>query len=211
MVIPLSPQIMFDLYLMCCTWEWEAACKKAGRDDNDTVRPVRRETPLQRFLRLGPVAKDTEPEKSPFSFHRTTLDKVLRVLKGMELITDLQVRSMRNDRDLQNMFYRQCREKHVAASDRHDLEGTLEPLIYLHDMRTPMNKKRLTRDVFYYPTASGQRLGRSIAHQYRGTITKDQYFAELARQADEAPRSPSGKAAIARRYRQRVKEETSSA
>ncbi len=206
--IPLSAQVMFDLYLMCCTWEWENACKKAGRTDGDTVRPVSKETPFQRLMRLGPGADDEGSETSPFKYHRPTLDKVFRVLRGLNLITELQVKSMRTDRDLQNLFYRRSRQMHTADSSRHDLEGTKEPLIYLQDMRKGVNKKRLTRDIFYYPTANGQAAGRNIANRYKSTISKDAYFAEIAKQEAEHPRDRVGMAAISSRYRAKIQEET---
>ncbi|MFA7310200.1 MAG: hypothetical protein WC050_04840, partial [Candidatus Paceibacterota bacterium] len=141
-------------------------------------------------------------------YYRTTVDKVLRILNGMELITELQIKSMQTDRELQNLFYRRSRQMHSSDPSRHDLEGTKEPLIYLHDMRTSLNKKRLTRDVFYYPTANGQSVGRRVAVQYKDRITKETYCAEVARQEAEKPRTAKGKSAMFGDYRKRVEKET---
>lgn len=206
--IALSAPIMFDLFLMCCTWDWENACVKAGRKDGDYIRPYVKETSFQRLMRLGPVAAQIEPEKSPFAFHRTTPDKVFRVLGGLHLITELQIKSMRSDRDLQNLFYRQSRQLHSLDPDRHNLSATKLPLIYLHDMRSAVHKRSLTRDVFYYPTGTGQSAGRLVAERYKETITKDSYSAEIKRQEERGPQSPSGRAAMMNKYRQKVEEET---
>ncbi len=185
--IPVTPQTLYDIVLLCCVWDWNTAAVKAERER----------------------AADPQSLVSPFRFYRTTADKIVRILRGLELLSDVQVKSIRSDAAIHLYFSRKTKQLHTGSLDRYDLLSPKECIIFCADMSKKMNRARLLRDIVLIPTSAGHTAAETLVSRYAPQITRGRYEAEMLRQ-EEVFRgvSEAGRGAMMKRYHSRVEEET---
>lgn len=60
----------------------------------------------------------------------------------------------------------------------------------------------------FYITDHGENFLADLESKWENLLTKEQYFAEIKRQEEEAPRTKSGRGAMMARYNKKVRDET---
>ena len=175
MQIQITPQVFFDLFILCLSWQWD--------------------------------------EKS-MRYMFTTVDKVVRILSGLGILTDRQRKVLYKDRRTQVLFLKNCgfvssideagdgRKRQVVLSSR-------EPLVISHDPTRDFSYKRMLRDYRIFLSRSGKAYADSIEHKYSSIVTHYLYQAECDTQ-EESIKNSKVKAKLIFNYRVRVAEETSS-
>lgn len=174
MAITITPQVFFDLFVLCLSWQWDG---------------------------------------SRLTHMWTTVDKVVRILAGLEILTEKQRKVLFQDRRTQSLFAVKCgylssNFQHYGDGEKRNLVLTSQKLLLVsHDSATDFSRKRLLRDYRIFMSDRGRLHAQSLEETYAGLITRESYLAECARQ-ETALGDRRRRAAVLSRYRQRVEEET---
>lgn len=186
MVLTITPEVFVDLMRLCLTWEWEKAKDRAKASHN-------RENPLY-ATQLG----------------WTTVDKIVRILHGLEIVTKKQRSMFYKDRRLQYLVLRNTEA--AAIGDpllSRVLQDSKKDFVLQCEMAESINREKMLRNTRFYITTRGQTVARLVSGKYATSITKERYFSEIERQNDLLPRGPGSMETIVTNYRQKVEEETS--
>lgn len=148
-----------------------------------------------------------EPELG-YAHTWTTCDKVLRILSGLEIINETARQMIPKRMDVRRFFTRSlfiCWPGHFEDP----VEGLRKQQERLVAYRSTSGRgettDRLLYDVRIHLTDAGARYAERQQERYQHIITRESYLREDTRQEDAfVAMSPAAKAAIARRYRQRV-------
>ncbi len=184
MALFITPQVCFELFLLCLTFEWEQA-------------EVRYAATMDRKQPLYPV-------KTGF----TTIDKIGRILQGLGILTKKQRALLSKDRRLQFLVIRHADT--IAPGQWFDtpLHNSKRELLIQCDLGVIDNRERVLRNMRIYATVYGRTKAEALKSKYAGMVTKESYFAEIERQNASLPASKAAQAAIFARYGERVDEET---
>lgn len=182
----LTPPVFVDLLILCLSWEWE--------DGVDKFRAQ---------LGKSDVTELRFPEQRGF----TTVDKILRILVGLGIVTDKQKRVLYKSRPLQSLVLRRLAT--ATYGDIHSFrKQTQKDLVLRCDPVEDINREKMLRTMHFFISETGETTARSLVDKYRSVITKEQYLAEIKLQEARLPKGSSKRAAVIDRYRQRVEEET---
>lgn len=171
--IVLTPDVFFDLFVLCLSWQWD-------------------------------------PKSLTFAW--TTVDKVVRILHGLDIVSDKQRRVLYRDKRTQGLFRMRSlfmfgRSPEGCSGEKR--EGVLNSrfrLVISVPMASDVNRERMLRDYHIYLTRRGKLYAGSIEAKYRDFITSERYFAEIERQGTFLDRSEA--ALVMENYRARVNRET---
>ena len=185
MALVLTPDVFLDLMRMCLTWQWERALDRQKASHN-------RENPLY-----------------PTQIGWTTVDKIVRILCGLTIVTTKETSVLYNDRRLQ---YLALRNAEIVASGDQDLLRILESsnrdFVLQCAAAESINREKMLRNMRFYITRAGRTKAEALFIKYAGTITNARYFAEIENQDSNMPESSAGKASVMSNYRKKVAEET---
>jgi hypothetical protein len=117
----------------------------------------------------------------------TTVDKVVRILSGMEILTSAQKKNLYLDAKLQRIFLKSaCLHEGGSGtfipSEHFEDDIRLNITIPSSKIHTALSRERMLRDYRIYITARGQKYGLLGAKSYEDIITFEAYFAEIERQ-----------------------------
>ena len=135
----------------------------------------------------------------------TTVDKVVRILNGLGIITDQQKEILYKNKVLQQLFLRKSSHPPGHDYSAHLVLPSPSLIVIGYDFAKDMNRLRLLRDYRIYLTARGKQYAQSIESQYAKVITAEKYHEEIKRQGEL---EDGAKAAVMSKYRDRVEEET---
>lgn len=174
MTITITPQVFFDLFILCLSWQWD---------------------------------------ESRLTHMWTTVDKVVRILAGLEILTEKQRKVLFRDRRTQSLFAMKCGyspsnfREYGDGEKRNMVLMSQKLLVVSHDSAADFSRKRLLRDYRIFMSHRGRLHAESLEAKYANVINRESYCAECARQAAELA-DPKARSAVSKRYRQRVEEET---
>jgi hypothetical protein len=175
MAITITPQVFFDLFVLCLSWQWDE----------------------RRLTHMW-----------------TTVDKVVRILAGLGILTDKQRKLLYRDRRTQSLFRKSCGyipsnlQEYQDGEKRNLVLRSVKLLVVSHDSAGDFSRERLLRDYRIFMSQHGKMYAESLEAKYAQVITCESYRAECARQEAELA-DPKARAAVSKRYRQRVEDETS--
>lgn len=145
----------------------------------------------------------------------TTVDKVVRILNGLGIITDKQRRVLYKDRRTQSLFVMRSRVITAAIDSsetkfgfrREEFLAAPQRLLVYCGFTEDLNRERLLRDRHTVLTRKGVEYAKSIEARYANIITMESYAAEIERQGFAEDKAMG---AIMMRYRAQVSRETAS-
>lgn len=185
MALVLTPEVFLDLMRLCLTWQWEKALDRAKASHN-------REHPLH-ATQLG----------------WTTVDKMVRILHGLGIVSTKQRSVLYKDRRLQHLVLRNSET--ITIGDW-NLSGVLQDakkdFVLQHDHAESLNREKMLRNMRFYISTHGQTAAKLISAKYAASVTKERYFAEIERQEELLPRRPGTIESVMINYRQKVTAET---
>lgn len=152
-------------------------------------------------------SKGSEPQHA-----YTTVDKVVRILCGLSILTEKQRKTLFRDSKLQSLFLKSATLYESGTGFFRPTEQFMDNVrlnICLpgsSERREQLNRERMLRDYRIYITARGIKYGLGGEAQYADVITREGYFAEIERQG---PLKEGAQAPIIKKYKDRVLEETS--
>lgn len=142
----------------------------------------------------------------------TTVDKVVRILVGLGLVTEKQRKLISKDRRVQSLFAMKSGFISSVVSDadkRAEVLAWPKPLVATYDHAREISRERLLRDTRLYLSTRGAEIATSLQAKYAGIITRETYLAECTKQeAEFESRGDKIKGAIVKRYRGNVEKET---
>src|SRR3989344_3209579 len=146
----------------------------------------------------------------------TTVDKVVRILTGLEILTEKQRKVLSKDRRTQSLFAMKCGFISSTFAQTEDGEKrnmvlmSKNLLLVSHDPAKEMSRERLLRDCRIFMSHRGKAYADSLQAKFAHVITRESYRFECDRQ-DMELNSPQAKAVVMKKYRARVDEETKNA
>jgi len=186
MVPAITPSAFLDLLTLCLSWEWEEA---EGRY---------RES-------LG-----SDKTLWPHLIGYTTVDKVVRILHGLEILTTKQRKALYKNRRTQFLVLHNSHQIRPGDSLPSIRETTDRRFILRCDAVEDVNRERMLRNMIFFISEAGTAVAESLCDPYTEVLTKNQYLAEIKRQEDiMSSKSAAGKVSIVDRYRRNVDKETS--
>lgn len=185
MALALTPEVFVDLMRLCLTWEWEHAMDRVKASHN-------RKHPLQ-ATQLG----------------WTTVDKIVRILHGLEIVTKKQRSVLYKDQRLQHLVLRNTETVGGASWGLSSvLANTTRDFVLQSNPADSLNREKMLRNMHFYITSQGQTAANRILIKYASVITKERYAAEIERQEELLNRNPARVVSIMGNYHKRVTEET---
>lgn len=185
MTLIITPDVIVDLMRLCLCWQWERGLERQKATHN-------REHPLY-----------------PTQVGWTTVDKIARVLCGLDLITKKQKTLLYKDRRLQYAVLHRTETATIGDfSLSRVLQESKKDFVLQCDAAESVNREKMLRDMCFYITESGRSKANTIAAKYATSITKEKYFAEIERQDSSLRGRPGAVETVMTRYRQKVSAET---
>ncbi len=144
----------------------------------------------------------------------TTGGKVLRILQGLGILSEAQVKWIPQDSLYQSLF---ATRSLYVTTPAYDFKTKEEPggkrsfvlddprqltLIQVFKGKAP-NRKRILLDYRIYLTHLGASASAGLEEKYKDLLTREMYFAEIKKQEEQIS-SPAARAAISKRYRARI-------
>jgi hypothetical protein len=135
MSIVITPNVFEDLMLLALHWQWQRA-----------------------------IEKMRENHASPIISGFTTVDKIVRILHGLNILTDKQRKVLYKDRRTQSLVLMHC-DKVGTGDFRIDalLESSPKLFVLRCDLARDLNRERMLRDMAFFVTAAGSATGRSFS------------------------------------------------
>lgn len=184
MALEITPPVFLDLMTLCLSWEWETAEERFQED----------------------IANNVDRLAFPHQRGFTTVDKIVRILHGLGILTDEQRRSFYKNLRLQSLVLRHTATVVVGSLIDEKRRTAREELLLRCDAVAAVNRERMLRTMRFFCTEAGMHKAKELAPTYAPTLTRERYSAEIARQ--EALLPGKGMAPVMRRYHKRVEEET---
>lgn len=183
MALVLTPTVFVDLMRLCLLWEWEQAKDIEKRSHN--------------------------AERRIYATQRgwTTVDKIVRILHGLKIVSTKQRSLLYQDLRLQQLVLRNS-EVIMPGKLAGSLQTSEKDFVLQADVATEFNRKKMLRNMRFYITAHGAAVTQPLLEQYASVLSKERYFAEVERQDAVRPSSTAGRAAVAHAYSRKVAEET---
>jgi len=175
----ITPEIFRDLLILCLAWEWQEAERRYLDAAMDGTR---------------------HPHKTGW----TTVDKVVRILHGLEVLTDKQRKKLYVDRRTQ---YAVSRAVEVCAEgvDLFDkLERSTKYLLVRTSEPHNLSRAKLLRNARLFATSAGLRWVETLEARHASVITKERYLGEIERQHALLPERANARAAMMRNYSKTV-------
>lgn len=168
------------------------------------------------FFDLFVLCLSWQWDESSLTAMFTTVDKVVRILAGLGILTKKQRKVLFKDRRTQSLFAMKCGR--ISSNFQEDEDGEKRNIVlksrYLlvvsHDSTKDFSRERMLRDYRIYLSHRGKAHADSLQAKYGHVVTRESYRFECDRQEMEL-KSPQAKAAVMKEYRARVDEETKSA
>jgi hypothetical protein len=185
MALVITPDVFVDLMRVCLSWEWEQGLAREKASHNREHRVY--------ATQVG----------------WTSVDKIVRILLGLGIVTKKQKSVFFKDRRLQHLVlhnsdifsgYGDCVDVTLADSKR--------DFVFYVDPSETLNREKMLRNTRFYITDLGRMKAQRLVAKYSSSITKETYFKEIEKQEEEGPVTRAGKAKVYDRYRQRVEAET---
>jgi hypothetical protein len=183
MALILTPEVFLELMMLCLTWEWERALDRSKATHN-------REHPLY-----------------PTQIGWTTVDKIVRILHGLDIVSKKQKSVLYKDRRLQHLVLRHS-DMIGAEEAWRSRKTSAKDLLLQGDLSEDINREKMLRNMRFYITESGLDKAKLLSAKYAASITKVRYFAEIEKQKDQLPRNPGAMPSVMTIYRQKVEKET---
>lgn len=171
----------------------------------------------ERFIKLFLVCLSWQWDPISVNTTYSTVDKVMRILEGLDLITPKDREQIPKNKALRHMFSRKCyfinRELSGPGEYRPGEDVTLyrdRILGYDRWFVVPMaigkeiNKGRLLKDMRIHLTYRGFDAAQRVAKEYEEIITKAMYRAEVERQKMELNKEPKAIGPIMKNYRRKI-------
>ena len=142
----------------------------------------------------------------------TTVDKVVRILHELDILTDKQRKVLYKDRRTQHLFMSRSAKFTTAVGSnggerREEILNSQAPLALVCDLVIDIDRQRLLRDQRIYLTRKGLAMAQAVESRYAAVIDKDKYFGVIEMWAS---RGDVAMGAIITAYRAKVARETSS-
>ena len=134
----------------------------------------------------------------------TTVDKVVRILHGLGILSAKQRRVLHKDVRTQSVFMMRARIAYSLTGDVMDNPSCIIVAVPSSQIAN-FKRQRMLRDYHIHLTHAGKKYARSVEARYANVITRDQYFSEIERQgalSDWSART------IIERYQEKVGRET---
>jgi hypothetical protein len=167
----------------------------------------------QAFFEMFVICLSWQWDEARLTHMWTTVDKVSRILSGLGILSDKQRTALFKDLRTQSLFAMKCGQISSTLVESEDGEkrntvlNSKNWLVVNHDFARDFSRKRLLRDYRIYLSRKGKTYAESLEAKYAHVITRESYRAECARQEAELA-NERARAAVSKRYRERVEEET---
>jgi hypothetical protein len=180
-----TPEVFVDLMRLCLSWEWEHGLDRERATHN-------RERPVY-ATQVG----------------WTTVDKIVRIMFGLGIVSKKMRSVFFKDRRLQHLVLRNL-ETFIANGGglNMTLDSSKRDFLLSIDPAETLNREKMLRNMRFYITASGQRKAQLLIPKYAASISKEMYFKEIEKQEIEMAKHGAVKIRVIDAYRQRVEEET---